>query len=136
MEDEDPRKGGTDMSISIHQKTDYGYLFNSMNTGKGANSIAGLTNLVSDYNSIKSGSYGKLLNAYYAEQKSDTKAKPKENVKEDTAAKQTDNAKVNAKSKTEDKKSDSVKDNTAKSYTNSGKYTDSYSIGNLLNSLV
>ena len=53
------------MSISISAKNDYSYLFNSMNKSSGSGSIADMSWL-SDYSSIKSGSYGKLLKAYYA----------------------------------------------------------------------
>lgn len=53
------------MNISISAKNDYSYLFNSLNKSSGSNSIADMSWL-SDYSSIKSGSYGKLLKAYYS----------------------------------------------------------------------
>ncbi len=51
------------MSIKITAKNDFSFLFNSMSTMSGA----GATNLnfISDYASIKNGSYGKLMKAYY-----------------------------------------------------------------------
>ena len=52
------------MSISIQSRNDYSYLFNSMNNNSG-NSLSSM-NWLSDYNSIKSGSYGKLMKAYYS----------------------------------------------------------------------
>ena len=57
------------MGISVNAKTDYSYLFSSLNNTKDNNSSnAGLLGInLSDYASIKNGSYGKLLKAYYAE---------------------------------------------------------------------
>ena len=53
------------MSIRINQKTDYSQLFASVGgNGSNNNSINFGVNL-SDYASIKSGSYGKLMKAYY-----------------------------------------------------------------------
>ena len=43
-------------------KTDYSSLFSSVGSGSG--------NWLADYASIKNGSYGKLMKAYYAEAKS------------------------------------------------------------------
>lgn len=54
------------MSFSIQPKNDYSYLFSSLNTSSGSNS-AGNLNFLTDYAMIKSGSYGKLMKAYYAE---------------------------------------------------------------------
>lgn len=50
------------MSINIQAKTDVSYLFSSL--GSGASGVAG-SNLLSDYASIKNGSYAKLMKAYY-----------------------------------------------------------------------
>ena len=55
------------MSISINLKADTSYLFSSFsnsnsNSGSGVDS---LSSILSDYSSIKNGSYGKLLKAYY-----------------------------------------------------------------------
>ncbi len=61
------------MNISLSGlKQDYSYLFSSMNNSSkssGSGNLLSSINL-SDYNSIKSGSYGKLLKAYY--KKTDT----------------------------------------------------------------
>ncbi len=56
------------ININLNTRTDYSYLFSSLNqNNNNTNSLAGLTSLLSDYSSIKTGSYGKLLKAYYAE---------------------------------------------------------------------
>ncbi len=49
-------------------------LFSSLNTSKSSSNsgISSLASLVSDYNSIKSGAYGKLVKAYYATKSDDT----------------------------------------------------------------
>ncbi|MCR4764396.1 MAG: flagellar filament capping protein FliD [Lachnospiraceae bacterium] len=54
------------MNVSLRQRQDTSFLFNSLNTSTGASSgVSGLANLVSDYNTIKNGSYNKLVKAYY-----------------------------------------------------------------------
>lgn len=57
------------MGININAKTDYSYLFSSLNNSQNkSGSSTDLFNInLSDYASIKNGSYGKLLKAYYAE---------------------------------------------------------------------
>lgn len=55
------------MTFYTGLKTDYSYLFNSMSAGGNQNSSNLLNSInLSDYNSIKSGTYYKLLKAYYA----------------------------------------------------------------------
>lgn len=55
------------MKINIQARTDYSTLFSSLNTNKNNNSAAyDISNMLSDYSSIKTGGYGKLLKAYYA----------------------------------------------------------------------
>ncbi len=57
------------INFNVNAKTDYSYLFSSLNSSNSSsNSLASLTSLLTDYSSIKSGSYGKLLKAYYAEE--------------------------------------------------------------------
>ncbi|MCR5674171.1 MAG: hypothetical protein K6G16_00530 [Lachnospiraceae bacterium] len=54
------------MNVSYRQDTSY--LFNSLSGGSTVNNsfgVSGLANLVSDYNTIKNGSYNKLVKAYY-----------------------------------------------------------------------
>lgn len=50
------------MSINIQAKPDMSFLFSSL--GSGAAGVAG-SNFLSDYASIKNGSYGKLMKAYF-----------------------------------------------------------------------
>ncbi len=52
------------MGININLKQDYSFLFSSLGNHNGA---SGLSSLLGDYASIKNGSYGKLMKAYYAE---------------------------------------------------------------------
>ena len=47
--------------MKVSMKNDYSFLFNSLNKSTGAGQMSWL----SDYSSIKSGAYGKLLKAYY-----------------------------------------------------------------------
>ena len=57
------------MGITISAKNDYSTLFSSLNNGHGSsNSLSSLlgAGMASDYASIKNGSYGKLMKAYYA----------------------------------------------------------------------
>ena len=56
-------KGVMDMGINVNM--DYSTLFGSLNGSSSTNYLSGLTSLVSDMNSIKNGSYGKLVGAYY-----------------------------------------------------------------------
>ncbi len=54
------------MNVSYRQDTSY--LFNSLNSQRTMNAftgVSGLASLVSDYNTIKNGSYNKLVKAYY-----------------------------------------------------------------------
>lgn len=59
------------MKISVNQKTDYSSLFNSLPNANanGAGSSYGIN--LADYASIKNGSYGKLVKAYYAKNGAD-----------------------------------------------------------------
>lgn len=57
------------MSINIQLKQDVSFLFSSL--GSGASNVAG-SNFLSDYASIKNGSYYKLMKAYYSESSSDS----------------------------------------------------------------
>ena len=63
--DVDSIKGVIKMKIA--EKTDYSYLFNNLNNNAGSSSITNLN--LSDYASIKNGSYTKLLKEYYAKNK-------------------------------------------------------------------
>ncbi len=80
------------MGIQINPRTDYSALFSSMNAqntrktnnyswafGGGSDSSTGIN--LSDYASIKNGSYGKLLKTYYAQEKSGSTTKTSEAAK-------------------------------------------------------
>ncbi len=54
------------MRISIQARQDYSYLFSGLNTS--SKNSGGSLSFLTDYALIKSGSYGKLMKAYYAEQ--------------------------------------------------------------------
>lgn len=49
-------------SINVGNNQDYSYLFQSLSSSSGG---MGNLNFLSDYASIKNGSYGKLLKTYY-----------------------------------------------------------------------
>ncbi len=51
------------MGINIPTRTDYSFLFSGLSSNNG--SFMGNLNFLSDYASIKNGSYGKLMKAYY-----------------------------------------------------------------------
>lgn len=60
--------------MNLNLKTDYSMLFSSLSSASKSNNLYDLSNsfnFLSDYATIRSGSYGKLLKAYYA-QKSDS----------------------------------------------------------------
>lgn len=85
------------MSISIKAKTDTSYLFSSVSNARSGSGygMGDLTGILSDYSSIKNGSYGKLLKAYYGTNKSSSVDSV---VREKTASK--DDAKTISKLKT------------------------------------
>lgn len=58
------------MSINIPMINDYSYLFSGMSSSSGSSSLGNL-NFLSDYASIKNGSYAKLMKAYYSTDASD-----------------------------------------------------------------
>ena len=80
------------MSINIQAKRDVSFLFPSL--GSGAASVAG-SNFLSDYASIKNGSYAKLMKAYYRESAGDSaKADTRKSV-----SNRTDTVKTSGESK-------------------------------------
>ncbi len=56
------------MSINIPMKNDYSFLF----SGLGGNKGSSLSSLLADYASIKNGTYGKLMKAYFNENSSES----------------------------------------------------------------
>lgn len=69
------------MSINIQAKTNYSFLFSGLSS---AASNAASSNWLSDYASIKNGSYGKLMKAYYAKDSGDSKTADSTITKKDT----------------------------------------------------
>lgn len=64
------------MGMNVSMKNDYSTLFNSLGTSRNSGQVMGVSNLaglVSDYNTIKNGSYNKLVKAYYKKMGDDTK---------------------------------------------------------------
>ena len=56
--------------MKINMRTDYSFLFNSLSGSSSNNSAGiGMSSFLSDYASIKNGSYGKLMKAYYGKNK-------------------------------------------------------------------
>jgi len=116
------------MSIKIAAKTDYSSLFDSLPKNKTSNltaSVLGastdMTSLLTDYSTIKSGSYSKLLKAYYAKQASST---------ESTTA-----GKEETTKETSEKETESV-DKTKSTYTSNASYSQNTSVGSMLDSLI
>lgn len=60
------------MAINIQAKTDVSYLFSGLGGTQTGSVGATAGNFLADYASIKNGSYGKLMKAYYSEAASDT----------------------------------------------------------------
>lgn len=57
--------------MRIQARTDYSFLFSSLRTSS-SNSGSSMSNILLDYASIKNGSYGKLMKAYFSETGNDT----------------------------------------------------------------
>lgn len=73
------------MAINITPKNDYSYLFSSLSSSTGSSSLGNL-NFLSDYASIKNGSYGKLMKAYYGASASEQVSKIANSKKTSTSA--------------------------------------------------
>lgn len=58
--------------LNQYTTTDYSSLFSSIQTKNDDSKSTGLVNLATEYNSIRSGSYGKLLSAYYSKMSGDS----------------------------------------------------------------
>lgn len=95
-----PRRGtsGTEvfMGITIQSKNNYSFLFQSLGSSKGG--VASNLNFLSDYASIKNGSYAKLMKAYYGKNNSTAVSSVAEKTK--TTDKVSDTAKTLAKVQT------------------------------------
>lgn len=75
------------MSINIHQKNDYSTLFAGLYAGNGSNKANMLGINLSDYASLKSGSYGKLMKAYYSKNRTEEVEKAVGGSKDKTSSK-------------------------------------------------
>lgn len=71
------------MAINILARQDISYLFSSL--GSGAANVAG-SNFLSDYATIKNGSYGKLMKAYYSKDGNDSVKSLVNNTKTETTS--------------------------------------------------
>ena len=80
-------QGGYCMGININARTDTSFLFSSLSSSKSGGSAN--LNFLSDYVSIKNGSYGKLMKAYYAGNASDTVKTLGKNTKTNYETKET-----------------------------------------------
>jgi len=60
--------------MKIPEKSDYSYLFNSLNSSSSSGSSDNIFNAInlSEYSSIKSGAYGKALKVYFAQDKAES----------------------------------------------------------------
>lgn len=97
------------MSMNINMKPDYSYLFSSMSTRSGSN--LGNLNFLSDYASIKNGSYGKLLKAYYNKTDSDSSSPSTDTKDKISTSLASDSAKTLASI---DKSADALKESADK----------------------
>lgn len=96
--------------MSINLKTDYSYLFSNLSSRTSSGSSLGNLNFLSDYYSIKNGSYGKLLKAYY-NKVGNTSASNTENTKDTSSKLSTSLAEDSAKTLTAiDKSADQLKE--------------------------
>lgn len=82
------------MSLKINSGSDLSILFSSLNGSNSNNNMANMLGgfSLSDYASIKNGSYGKLVNAYYKKNAADMKSEEadgKEKIYEDKTSKST-----------------------------------------------
>ena len=99
--------------MAIQLKNDVSYLFSSLNNN--SNSSYGMNSLYSvlgDYTSIKSGSYGKLLKAYYSEAASEEVSSLAEKTTKKTYVSEEFKAVASAQTKV-----DSLEDTMSKLYT-------------------
>ena len=87
------------MLMGINVNMDYSTLFSSMSGGSSSNNLmSGLSSMLSDYSSIKNGSYGKLVSAYYKKIDSEKASSSGKTEKESKSSK-TETEKSNAAEK-------------------------------------
>lgn len=73
------------MAITIQAKPDVSYLFSSLNNNNNSTSSIFGGDFLTQYASIKNGSYGKLLKAYYSEAANDSVSSTQKDTQKDTA---------------------------------------------------
>ena len=101
------------ISINVNAKQDYSYLFQSLSTSSGGS--LGNLNFLSDYASIKNGSYGKLMKAYYAKESDTAKASAASDDKKTDSSKSISTASDSAKTLSEiEKSSEAMKESADK----------------------
>lgn len=89
------------MGINITAKTDYTYLFSNLSTfGSSRSSSAANLSFLSDYASIKNGSYAKLMKAYYGKNTSKEVSSLANKTNQTTSSTSSDTAKTLAKVQT------------------------------------
>ena len=88
------------MNIGSWNSDSIGMLFSSVgnrNANANADNLSSLTSLLSDYNSIKTGAYGKVVKAYYAKgENSDTTSSKKDKVNSSTSTAEDSTKTLNA----------------------------------------
>ena len=97
--------------MAINLNWDYSTLFSSLSTQRSTSttsSMSGLYSTLTDYSSIKSGGYGKLLKAYYAKQ-SDSSSESSTTSETDTLTTTTDKKLTLIKSSADDLKESAAK---------------------------
>ncbi len=88
------------MNIGSWNSDSIGMLFSSVgnrNANANADNLSSLTSLLSDYNSIKTGAYGKVVKAYYAKgENNDTTSSKKDKVNSSTSTAEDSTKTLNA----------------------------------------
>lgn len=93
--------------MAINLSWDYSTLFSSLSTQRSTSSTSGMSGLYSaltDYSTIKTGGYGKLLKAYYANQSSSSSESSSTTTEKDTLSTTTDKKLTLVKSSADDLK--------------------------------
>lgn len=96
--------------MAINLSWNYSSLFSSLSTQKSTSGMSGMYSMLTDYSSIRSGGYGKLLRAYYASQNSsESTSGSNSSSKTDTLTTTTDKKLALVKSSTDDLKESAAK---------------------------
>ena len=99
--------------MAVQLRNDVSYLFSSLNNNaKNSYGLNSLYSLLGDYNSIKTGSYGKLMKAYYTESAGDEVRSLAKDVEKKEQVSKEEKAVATAQTKV-----DSLEDTMSKLYT-------------------